>query len=63
MVLISLDNRQKKIQVLPDVLEESVDESQLLLNDADKYLLPDIFSRSAISKLSMCIVCVRYILI
>ena len=51
MVLISLDNRQKKIQVLPDVLEESVDESQLRLNDGDKYFLPDILRRNAISRL------------
>ena len=50
MALISLDNRQKKIQVLPDVLEDSVDESQLRLNDGDKYFLPDILRRNAISK-------------
>ena len=51
MVLISLDNRQKTVQVLPDVLEESVDESQLRLNDGDKNFLPDILRRNAISKL------------
>ena len=51
MVLISLDNRQKTVQVLPDVLEESVEESQLRLNDGDKYFLPDILRRNAISKL------------
>ena len=50
MVLISLDNRQKTVQVLPDVLEESVDESQLRLNDGDKNFLPDILRRNAISK-------------
>ena len=51
IVLISLDNRQKTVQVLPDVLEESVDESQLRLNDGDKNFLPDILRRNAISKL------------
>ena len=57
MVLISLDNRQKTVQVLPDVLEESVEESQLRLNDGDKYFLPDILRRNAISKLFIYSLC------
>ena len=62
MVLISLDNRQKTVQVLPDVLEESVEESQLRLNDGDKYFLPDILRRNAISKLFIYkIFCVEYV--